>query len=1103
MTTTCFWTTLIHSKKRPSFKVSASRLQLAFLIKTNEINSNCFQTILIVFLVNNISADDEPTKRKKKFVPNYDVEGVCKIILNELTQTSLGIMVGLDVTCEQPWKIVKKELLFDNIAVLGDESPFAALKSDLEANEDEDILLGYIPDETNDTDDFYVCLTPEARNHCEVQAAKFLKKQARKLEKAVQKLSKPWQSLGSEQEVDDTISKNSRPLIKVELKTKFPKPNQPDRFAKRLADDIKDAYTELIANRIKYENVFRKRIDFAVQATPETVSSEAQTIPKFPENVWTQCSVEDDDIQIEQIDLSSSKSPETEVLEEIVEEEEEEEEKEEEEAAELEDENEEQEEPIQDIEEELQIVVDPLNEQALKLLNLVKFNSAIDIYNIDYPALVKGEKHCQTTNDIHFEEKSCFRSAKTKDKVVSSVSWHSMWSGIIAVAYTNVAHYDTIKVTKEVDEIEQDIYGYNSVLLWSIYDSLDPILYLESTREVRTVSCCPFNENLLIGGCVNGQVILWDLQDKLKAAEKIEALTEEQQKYRSVIYSQIGWPKKIDSETFIRQTASSNLRTSHAFDVTDFAWIHPDIEIADNGKLKTLTEEAERSLQFMSTSLDGCILIWNLKVNRAFDLATESLSEKVPINPSELGMAVSPYRVLNGNWEPLYKVIVGTPARVPLTSLSFTEIEIKYHSKGGRGATERRTFHPLVQPIKESATQTVLLGSLYGEVFKISWTGQDDDIEPAANAEDCKFVSRVKIHDGSIVCTARNPFCKNIFATVGGKVFAIWVDSLLDKPLMWKKTQYRLTKAVWSSYRPSQMFITGERGNVDVWDFMHSSNAPIATQIISGDALIGIFMNEIQNEDRVMAVADLNGSLRIFRLSDSLASHREGDVARTKEFFDRELVAKDQHCNWERAWYVKHAEILEKAKKEEVLKQRERERLRKIEARKDLERKELDDERRKEDKKKIVTPQERWKKMQWLHAVKTIQEKKRLDKMELLKQVKPLRDLEQSSLSRQRKYVETLQNQQRVFNETVAILYPEVVTKPPEPVKLTPIEQIKEATREVLEDYERMAQQARRFIRDNPFKGEFEWQKMMMEGKERRRALDVANINRLKSVENI
>ncbi|XP_077294761.1 missing minor mitochondria [Arctopsyche grandis] len=1045
--------------------------------------------------MNNFSVDDEPTKRKKKFVPNYDVEGVYKIILNELTQTSLGVVVGLDVTCEQPWKIVKKELLFDNIAVLGDESPFAALTSDLQANENEDILLGYIPDETNDSDDFYICLTPEARSHCEVQAIKFLKKQAKKLERAVQKVGKPWQSLGSEKEVDDTISKNSRPLIQVELKTKFPKPNQPDRFTKRLADDVKDAYTELITNRIKYENVFKKRVDFAVQATPETVSSEAQTIPKFPENVWTQCSVEDADIKIEQIDLSSSKSPETEDFEEM---EEEKEEEEEEEAHE--NENEEQEEPIKVVEEDLQIVVDPINEQALKLLNLVKFNSVIDKYNIDYPALIKDEKHCQSTDDIYFEEKSCFRSAKTKDKVVSSVSWHSMWSGIIAVAYTNVAHYNIIKVTKEVDEIQQDIYGYNSVLLWSIYDTLNPILYLESTREVRTVSFCPFKENLLIGGCVNGQVMLWDLQDKLKEAEKIEVLTEEQQKYRSVIYSQIGWPKKINSETFIRQTVLSNLRTSHAFDVTDFAWVHPNIEIADNGKLKTLNDEVERSLQFLSISLDGCILIWNLKASQADD-GNETLSEKVQINPSELGMDVSPYKVLNGKFEPLYKIIVGTQGRVPLTSLSFTEIEIKYDLKESCRAAERRTFYPLVQPIKENVSQAILLGSLYGEVFKISWMGQDDDIEPAVNVEDCKFGSRVKIHDGSIACTVRNPFCKNIFATVGGKVFAIWIDSLLDKPLMWKKTQYRLTKAVWSSYRPSQIFITGEKGNVDVWDFMHCSNAPIATQIISGNALIGIYMNIIPNEDKVIAVADLNGSLRIFRLSDSLASYREIDVVYTKEFFDRELVAKDQHYDWEKAWYIKHAELLEKAKKQELVKQRERERLNKIEARKELERKELEEERRREERKRVITPQEKWKKMQWLHAVKTIQEKKRLDKMELLKQVKPLRDLEQSCLSRQRKYVETLQNQQKVFNETVAILYPEVVTKPTEPVKLTPIDQIKEATKQVLEDYERMAGEAKKFIKDNPFKGEFEWQKMMMEGKERRRALDVANIKRLKSVD--
>lgn len=1016
------------------------------------------------------SLDEEPTKRKKKFVPNYEVDGVVKVILNESTQTSIGALVGVDVTGEQPWKIVKKELLFDNIAVLGDDSPFAALKPELETNEDEDILLGYIPDETNDYDEFYVCLTSESKKHCDAQAKKSFKKQMEKLKKMVHKTSKSWKSLGSEKEIDDAIVKYERPLLKLEIKTKFPKPYEPKRFTVRSTDDINDAYTELVPSRIKYENVEKMRVDFAVQAVPNTISSEAQTILKFPENIWTQCSVDDDDIEIEKINISSD------IIDEEIENE-----KVTEVATEAE--GEEQEAPIKEIVRDTRF--DSLNENALKLLDIVKFNSVIDLYNLDYPSLVVEGNVSKSKNEMFFEEQSCFIEAKTKGRVVSSVSWHPMWAGIIAVAYSEVPRYYITNAKLDVDEVLRDVYGYNVVLIWSIDDTLNPKLYLESTCEVRTITFCPFQENILIGGCVNGQVIIWDLKDKLAEAERVEVLTEEQEKYRRAIYAQLGWPKDANKIKIVRQTAISNLKKSHFYDVTDFAWIHPDIEINNRGKIILLNEEQNKSLQFMSVSLDGCVLIWNLKIS------SQPINEEDDLEMADYEPCPSPYKSLNKIFEPVFKIIVSAEAKVPLTSLVYGDIEIKYNFKGVDETSGRKLFtSDIVRVEEKDISQTIWLGSLYGEFFKISWSGHGEEIESFVSEEQCKYVTRVKLHDGCIVSIMRNPFCKNIYVTVGGKVFAFWIDKIVDKPLMWKRLNYRLTGAVWSTYKPSQIFFTTDKGNIEIWDFMYKSDAPVMSQIVSGQALIGININNFILDKKIITVSDLNGSLRVFNMSKSLAESKDSDFEYTREFFERELEAKEQYINKEKSWYLKHADILEKKRKEEITRQKERDRKAMIDARKEQERKELQEAKLKEEKSKVITPQEKWKNMQWKHAVKTIQEKKRLNKLELLKQVKPLQDLEASSLSRQQKYVEMLQNQQKIFDDAVSLLFPEVVPKPVEPLKLTPIEEIKETRRKTMEDYEKLVEEERKFIADNPYVYEFEWQMVMSKGKKTRQALD-------------
>lgn len=42
--------------------------------------------------------------------------------------------------------------------------------------------------------------------------------------------------------------------------------------------------------------------------------------------------------------------------------------------------------------------------------------------------------------------------------------------------------------------------------MWSFNDCLTPELILESPREIKSISVCPLDGNIIIGGLANGQV---------------------------------------------------------------------------------------------------------------------------------------------------------------------------------------------------------------------------------------------------------------------------------------------------------------------------------------------------------------------------------------------------------------------------------------------------------------------------------------------------------------------------------------------------------------------------------------------------------------------
>lgn len=67
------------------------------------------------------------------------------------------------MTAEQPWAYVKKELIEDNMELHDESSTFLCVQREILKYPEDEILLGFIPEESQFIDRFYIVLTLDAK----------------------------------------------------------------------------------------------------------------------------------------------------------------------------------------------------------------------------------------------------------------------------------------------------------------------------------------------------------------------------------------------------------------------------------------------------------------------------------------------------------------------------------------------------------------------------------------------------------------------------------------------------------------------------------------------------------------------------------------------------------------------------------------------------------------------------------------------------------------------------------------------------------------------------------------------------------------------------
>lgn len=818
------------------------------------------------------------------------------IFASQEQQKELFIEVGVQLSHQYPWRQLSKKFFCDHLST--DTFEMKTLKEKLkDVDDDRMMLIGFAAHLSDESQDVFVIFSDDetCKHACDL-IKKLEAYERRKLNREIVKYPRPYESMGSELEVDNYVRTRRDNLVDVELQSVYPMRYSKANFGFRLTDDVRDGYSELLPSRklTKNDNVIRRMIDRSIQSGALKVTEQQQTDPTFPTNAWSQY-IYDLDEEIERT-REAPKPPSDEDKKP----------KNEKESRTASRHKKNEKEPSVT---EKKPDEDPkISKPVENLLETLDFNQ-IDMYRNDYPFIAKSEVLKYQTPFI--EEVCCFVDIeKCKGRNVTSIDWHPQLSGICVVSYGYNLKSKLMKDENDVDLVKRTILDPNPVLIWSLDDQLYPKLELEAMREISCISFCPYDGNIVVGGTVSGRIIIWDLTKRL---EKVEAdgnfRSPDKQRIRNEIRDFMKWSQIDESNKIVMPSAISQIDRSHEGSVTNIKWMATNYQCTPKGLLKSDRESASEFRQFVTTSVDGNIFFWSLDWEPSDNEAklVKKPNYKVEL-PEELKEDSSPFKNIDLLFSYHFKVALSKP----IVSFTFNEGEFTYEplTKVKHDVFER-VSHKVSRVKKTSFNPSMIIGFLTGETVVCYWDGEDFSQGAFLDPKTIVLENFASLHDGPVIQIQKNPFMSEVFLSIGGNIFSIWHENFRSFPILWRRRNARIISCQWSLDRPSVISMVLENGFCEFWDFNSRIDIPSLEVSLAGNLLSEIFQHKLALSSRLFAIADHNTNLRIFSVPKDFVEKRHDEVETFSKFINEEIERKKNQEKWKLEWFDSNKDIIE------------------------------------------------------------------------------------------------------------------------------------------------------------------------------------------------
>uniref|UniRef100_A0A673GY45 WD repeat domain 63 n=1 Tax=Sinocyclocheilus rhinocerous TaxID=307959 RepID=A0A673GY45_9TELE len=516
--------------------------------------------------------------------PDY----IFPLVLTSATQELFSCRADEDLTGENPYKLLKKEDIIQDMKTRASVSDFSPIKQ-LVLDYPEDELLLVFDRDFIYGQSFYLVLTVEAKEN-------ILKHEEEEEEEEMiipkTPESHPWISLGSEQEIEEESVTESRPRLRYKISPLLRRCGAPVCFSERSALDGKEGFVECPSYQDKSFSIREMERHTAIQASRDTKHSSTQTL-KYPRNMWTQYESREFSPEEKEHHLRSEN------LENFI------------------------------------------TSVLIRFEISLQQNHITDVFCDDWTALCEEDGALTGKTETQLKEYQSFMDLHfSKEKTISHIHWHPTISGVIAVSMT-----ERLSLEERIDNSTKLLLNPSYILFWNFTDPINPQLQLECPDDVLCFQFCPSDPNIIAGGCMNGQVVLWDI------SAHVERLQDTRSGGKNI-------SSKLDKSSVtpvVRYCAVSGIENGHKAPITDIQWLSETFELSKLGI--PVENPSGISVQLVTCAPDCCVLFWDLRPPRVVSQSLTDVKQKSEEKPLENPHGIpNTFKHLNLTWKPFIRV---------------------------------------------------------------------------------------------------------------------------------------------------------------------------------------------------------------------------------------------------------------------------------------------------------------------------------------------------------------------------------------------------------------------------------------------------------------
>ncbi|XP_059922837.1 dynein axonemal intermediate chain 3 isoform X1 [Gadus macrocephalus] len=774
-------------------------------------------------------------KKRTSTGPGVEVhpDYIFPLVLTSATQELFGCRADEDLTEASPYKLLNKEDVVQDMKTRAAVSDFSPVKQFVLDYPDDEILLVFDREFTYGQS-FYLALTPEAKERIlhTPQAAEAQPGEVQGQEELVVKSPEPqaWIPLGSELEIEKDSTKFSRDKLRYRVSRARRDFGAPVSFSDHVVvDDIH----KCVSFKDEKFTIKLMEKECEVQAIPILSNSSAQTQWEYPKNMCT---------QYEPRGFSMEEK-----------------------------ENYRQSEKLRKF----------MNTVAPSVFRALQQNHIMDVFVDDWRTL--GEDVGGKV-DTHLKEYQSFTDLNySKDKTISHINWHPSINGIVAVAMVERASLE-----ERIDNSTKLLLKHPLVLFWSFSDPIKPQLLLECPDDVLAFEFCPSDPNIIVGGCMNGLVVLWDISAHV---DRLQGTRPSGGRSTSVSTETFDLEEKRKNDVpVVHYCAISAIESGHKAPITDVQWLPETFEVSRMGV--PLVNPNTACVQLVTCAPNCSLMFWDIRAQRVGVQPLSDKKQRVEDNPYSV---LDTFSHLNLTWKPLLKVtlprIDSSAARLPYSPLKFSLQHNCRDRLAERGETPldysnlRVTSAKNPKPLGDFNTK-FYVGTEDGELIHTDWKLEKDN--DSGRLFSCKPLTYVIAHDGLINTVQRSPFFKDIILTVGGWTFALWKDGVMEGALMQSPcSETKYTVGYWSLTRPAVLFIGRADGSMEVWDLLEKSHEPSEVQNITIDSITCIkpFFSKLH----FLALSDDLGTLHVVQIPWTLYNPSSNEKLKIGKYLEKEV----------------------------------------------------------------------------------------------------------------------------------------------------------------------------------------------------------------------